>query len=69
MKLSRRQGEILDYIQARVASDGLPPTRAEINRHAFGHLADKTGFGTGRERQNGTQQTDISNPGQNTCRA
>ncbi|MBL39142.1 MAG: repressor LexA [Xanthomonadales bacterium] len=33
MKLSRRQGEILDYIQARVASDGLPPTRAEINRH------------------------------------
>jgi repressor LexA len=33
MKLSRRQTEILDYIQARVESDGLPPTRAEINRH------------------------------------
>src|SRR6056297_31165 len=33
MKLSRRQSEILDYIQARLASDGLPPTRAEINRH------------------------------------
>ena len=33
MKLSRRQNEILDYIQTRVADDGLPPTRAEINRH------------------------------------
>ena len=33
MKLSRRQNEILDYIQARVEADGLPPTRAEINRH------------------------------------
>lgn len=33
MKLSRRQTEILDYIQARVEADGLPPTRAEINRH------------------------------------
>lgn len=33
MKLSRRQQEILDYIQVRVEADGLPPTRAEINRH------------------------------------
>lgn len=33
MKLSARQSEILDYIQARVEADGLPPTRAEINRH------------------------------------
>jgi len=33
MRLSRRQQEILDYIQTRVGSDGLPPTRAEINRH------------------------------------
>ena len=33
MKLSTRQQEILDYIQARVEADGLPPTRAEINRH------------------------------------
>ena len=33
MKLSRRQHEILEYIQARVEVDGLPPTRAEINRH------------------------------------
>ena len=33
MKLSTRQREILDYIQARVEADGLPPTRAEINRH------------------------------------
>lgn len=33
MKLSRRQHEILDYIRGRVEADGLPPTRAEINRH------------------------------------
>lgn len=33
MKLSRRQLEILEFIQARVDEDGLPPTRAEINRH------------------------------------
>lgn len=33
MKLSARQQEILDFIEARVAEDGLPPTRAEINRH------------------------------------
>jgi len=33
MNLSRRQQEVLDYIQARVETDGLPPTRAEINRH------------------------------------
>lgn len=33
MKLSQRQQEILAFIQARVDEDGLPPTRAEINRH------------------------------------
>lgn len=33
MNLSKRQQEVLDYIQARVEADGLPPTRAEINRH------------------------------------
>ena len=33
MKLSRRQSEILEFIQERVEHDGLPPTRAEINRH------------------------------------
>ncbi len=30
MKLTRRQQEILDFIHARVADNGLPPTRAEI---------------------------------------
>ena len=33
MKLSARQQEILEFIQDRVEQDGLPPTRAEINRH------------------------------------
>lgn len=33
MKLSPRQREILAFIQDRVEQDGLPPTRAEINRH------------------------------------
>jgi len=33
MKLSTRQQEILAFIQDRVEEDGLPPTRAEINRH------------------------------------
>ncbi|MBS3743550.1 MAG: transcriptional repressor LexA [Wenzhouxiangellaceae bacterium] len=33
MKLSSRQREILAFIQDRVEQDGLPPTRAEINRH------------------------------------
>lgn len=33
MKLSARQLEILAFIQDRVDHDGLPPTRAEINRH------------------------------------
>ena len=33
MDLSDRQREILDYIAARIRDDGLPPTRAEINRH------------------------------------
>lgn len=33
MKLSRRQQEILEFIRQRVEEDGLPPTRAEINRH------------------------------------
>lgn len=33
MKLSRRQQEILEFIRQRVDTDGLPPTRAEINRH------------------------------------
>lgn len=33
MKLSPRQREILAFIQDRVDEDGLPPTRAEINRH------------------------------------
>lgn len=33
MKLSRRQNEILAFIRDRVQEDGLPPTRAEINRH------------------------------------
>jgi len=33
MKLSSRQREILGFIQDRIEEDGLPPTRAEINRH------------------------------------
>jgi repressor LexA len=33
MKLSPRQREILEFIEQRVSGDGLPPTRAEINRH------------------------------------
>jgi len=33
MKLSRRQQEILAFIQERVDEDGLPPTRSEINLH------------------------------------
>lgn len=33
MELSSRQREILDYIATRIREDGLPPTRAEINRH------------------------------------
>jgi repressor LexA len=33
MDLSTRQREILEYIHARIRDDGLPPTRAEINRH------------------------------------
>lgn len=33
MRLTRRQQEILDFIHRRLASDGLPPTRAEIVEH------------------------------------
>jgi len=33
MKLSGRQREILDFIVACIRDDGLPPTRADINRH------------------------------------
>jgi len=33
MHLSTRQAEILDYIRRFTRSEGLPPTRAEINRH------------------------------------
>lgn len=33
MKLSTRQNEILDFIRDRIAQDGLPPTRSEINAH------------------------------------
>jgi len=33
MKLSPRQQQILDFIGHRIAEDGLPPTRAEINTH------------------------------------
>lgn len=33
MKLTERQREILDFIEQRVADDGLPPTRAEIVTH------------------------------------
>lgn len=33
MKLSRRQADILEFIRNCVRRDGLPPTRAEINRH------------------------------------
>ena len=33
MQLSARQREILDFIRSCVQTHGLPPTRAEINRH------------------------------------
>lgn len=33
MKLSPRQREILEFVRERVETDGLPPTRAEINAH------------------------------------
>lgn len=33
MKLSARQSEILEFIRDRIAQDGLPPTRSEINAH------------------------------------
>lgn len=33
MKLTRRQQEILDYIEQCVQLDGMPPTRAEIVEH------------------------------------
>jgi repressor LexA len=33
MKLTRRQQEILDFIQERMRLDGMPPTRAEIVSH------------------------------------
>lgn len=33
MQLTARQQQILDFIEQRVATDGLPPTRAEIVTH------------------------------------
>jgi repressor LexA len=33
MNLTARQQQILDFIEQRVAADGLPPTRAEIVEH------------------------------------
>lgn len=33
MQLTARQQQILDFIEQRVAADGLPPTRAEIVTH------------------------------------
>ncbi|GAB4174655.1 MAG: transcriptional repressor LexA [Wenzhouxiangellaceae bacterium] len=33
MKLTRRQQELLSYIEQRLEQDGIPPTRSEINRH------------------------------------
>lgn len=33
MKLTARQQQILDYLIETIASDGMPPTRAELCRH------------------------------------
>lgn len=41
--LTPRQAEILDFIRCSIASNGYPPTRAEIATH-FGFLSQNAAF-------------------------